>query len=100
MHASRPYEHFEDAFWPGWSACGGYGSVRADGYDFVIVESGCRFAQPARLGDLIEVSLRPTAAGRSAFSVEMDLTRGGEAIATGSVTYVSVRDGAAVPVPV
>lgn len=60
MHASRPYEYFEDAFLA-WldNACGGYGPLRAAGYDFVIVESRCSYLQPAHLNDLITIEVRP-----------------------------------------
>lgn len=100
MHASRPYEYFEDAFlaWLG-RACGGYDAVRAGGVDFVIVESACSYTLPARLGDVIDVDVRPTGAGTSSFRVEIPLTRGADAIAMGTVTYVTVRDGQPSAIP-
>lgn len=100
MHASRPYEYFEDAFLA-WldGACGGYGSLRAAGYDFVIVESRCSYLLPARLNELITIEVRPVSASRTAFTIALDMKRHGTTIAAGAVTYVAVRDGQPAAIP-
>ncbi len=100
MHASRPYEYLEEAFLA-WLArtCGGSEALRAGGIDFVIVESGCSHARPARLGDLIDVELRPAAAGRSSFRLEFAFMRGRETVANAAVTYATLRDGKPGPIP-
>jgi acyl-CoA thioesterase FadM/ketosteroid isomerase-like protein len=100
MHASRPYEYFEDAFLA-WldGACGGYGSLRAAGYDFVIVESRCSYLQPARLYELITLEVRPISASRTAFTIALDMKRDDTTIAVGTVTYVAVRNGRPAEIP-
>jgi acyl-CoA thioesterase FadM/ketosteroid isomerase-like protein len=100
MHASRPYEYFEDAFLA-WldHACGGYEPLRAAGYDFVIVESRCSYLQPAHLNELITVEVRPISAGKTAFTIALDMKRDGATIAVGAVTYVAVRQGRPAEIP-
>jgi acyl-CoA thioesterase FadM/ketosteroid isomerase-like protein len=100
MHASRPYEYFEDAFLA-WldAACGGYGPLRAAGYDFVIVESRCSYLQPAHLNELITIEVRPISAGKTAFTIALDMKRDGAMIAVGAVTYVGVREGRPAEIP-
>ena len=101
MHASRPYEYFEDAFLA-WldRECGGYESLRADGDDFVIVQSQCRYLAPARLGDRIDLAVRPVSVGkRSSFTVEVEMARDGQVLTTCQVTYVTVRDGRSSQIP-
>jgi acyl-CoA thioesterase FadM len=101
MHASRPYEYFEDAFLA-WldDACGGYGPLRAAGYDFVIVESRCFYLQPAHLNELITIEVRPISAGKTAFINALDMKRDGATIAVGAETYVGVPRGTASRNPV
>ena len=100
MHASRPYEYFEDAF-TAWldGSCGGHRALRADGYDFVIAESRCSYFQPARLDELVTIDVRPDSASTTAFTIALDMTRNETAIAAGAVTYVTVRNGRAVGIP-
>lgn len=101
MHAARPYEYFEDAFLA-WldQECGGYESLRAGGDDFVIVQSQCRYISPARLGDRIDLAVRPVSAGkRSSFTVEVEMVRDGQILIRCSLTYVTVRDGRSSPIP-
>jgi len=100
MHASRPQEYFEDAFLA-WldDACGGYGALRALGYDFVIVESRCSYLRPARLDEVVTIAVRPVSAGRTAFTIGFDMEREGAAIVTAAVTYVAVRDGRPAELP-
>lgn len=101
MHAARPYEYFEDAFLA-WldRECGGYETLRAGGHDFVIVESRCRYLEPARLGDRIDLVVRPGSVGRrSSFSIEIDMARETRVLAQGSVTYVTVREGRSSQIP-
>jgi len=101
MHAARPYEYFEDAFLA-WldRECGGYESLRAGGDDFVIVQSQCRYIAPARLGDQVDLAVRPVSVGkRSSFTVEVEMARDGQVLTRCSVTYVTVRDGRSAPVP-
>jgi acyl-CoA thioesterase FadM len=101
MHATRPYEYFEDTFLA-WldRECGGYESLRADGHDFVIVQSQCRYLEPARLGDRIDLSVLPVSVGRrSSFTVEFEMARGRHVLVKGSVTYVTVRDGRSSEIP-
>lgn len=100
MHASRPHEYAEDAFLA-WldGACGGYRALRADGCDFVIVESRFSYFQSARLDEVLTVEVRPVSAGRTAFTVAFDISRDGEAIVTAAVTYVAVREGRPAELP-
>jgi hypothetical protein len=50
--------------------CGGYESLRAGGDDFVIVQTQCRYLAPARLGDRIDLAVRPVSVGkRSSFTL-------------------------------
>ncbi len=101
MHAARPHEYFEDAFLA-WldRECGGYESLRAGGDDFVIVQSQCRYIAPARLGDRVDLAVRPVSVGkRSSFTVEVEMARDGQVLVRCSVTYVTVRDGRSAPVP-
>jgi acyl-CoA thioesterase FadM len=101
MHAVRPYEYFEDAFLA-WldRECGGYESLRAGGDDFVIVQSQCRYIAPARLGDRIDLTVRPVSVGeRSSFTVEIEMARDAQVLTRGTVTYVTVRDGRSAQIP-
>ena len=101
MHAARPYEYFEDAFLA-WldQECGGYESLRAGGDDFVIVQTQCRYIAPARLGDRIDLAVRPVSVGkRSSFTIEVEMARDGHVLTRCSVTYVTVRDGRSSPIP-
>jgi acyl-CoA thioesterase FadM len=101
MHAARPHEYFEDAFLA-WldRECGGYDSLRAGGDDFVIVQSQCRYIAPARLGDRVDLAVRPVSVGkRSSFTVEVEMARDGQVLVRCSVTYVTVRDGRSAPIP-
>lgn len=102
LHASRYYEYFEDAFLH-WldTNMGGYSALRATGTDLVVVASGCDHHQGARLGDELEIEVRPEAAGRTSLSMVFAV-RGdaGEALATGRTTYVAVSaDQGTVPLP-
>lgn len=100
LHASRPYEYFEDAFLT-WidAAGGGYAALRAAGYDFVIVESRCSYLQPARLDDRLTIQVRPVTAGKSAFTARFDVRRAGTALAVGRATYVMAREGQPAEIP-
>lgn len=101
MHASRPYEYFEDAFlvWLDRECCG-YETLRADGHDLVIVQSQCRYIAPVRLGDQIDLIVRPSSVGkRSSFTMEIEMARDGQVLIRGSVTYVTIRDGRSAPIP-
>ncbi len=100
LHASSPYEYFEDAFLA-WieAACGGYAALRAAGYDFVIVDSRYSHLQPARLDDQLTIQVRPVAASKSAFTALFDMRRAGTALAVGRATYVVVHDGQPAEIP-
>lgn len=101
MHATRPYEYVEDAFLA-WldRECGGYEALRAEGSDFVIIETRCRYITPARLGDRVDLTVRPTSVGkRSSFTIEVEMARDGELLTRCSVTYVTVRDGRSSEIP-
>jgi acyl-CoA thioester hydrolase/thioesterase-3 len=101
MHAARPYEYFEDAFLA-WldRECGGYESLRAGGDDFVMVRSQCRYIAPARLGDRIDLAVRPfSVEKRSSFTVEVEMARPGQVLTRCTVTYVTVRNGRPSPLP-
>jgi acyl-CoA thioesterase FadM len=74
--------------------------VPGPGDDFVIVQSQCRHIAPARLGDRVDLTVRPTGAGkRSSFTVEIEMARDGQVLTRCSVTYVTVRDARSAPVP-
>jgi acyl-CoA thioester hydrolase len=101
VHASRYYEFFEDAFldWLDEHA-GGYRRLRRqDRIDFVIVESGCEYRQPARLDDELTVESRTERFGRTSLTVRFTVRRGRDELAIGRATYVAVRDGAPAPLP-
>lgn len=101
MHAARPYEYFEDAFLA-WldRECGGYESLRGDGHDFVIVASQCRYLEPVRLGDRLDLVVRPAGdGGRSSFTIEFEMAREDRVLTKGEVTYVTVRDGRSAEIP-
>jgi YbgC/YbaW family acyl-CoA thioester hydrolase len=102
MHASRYYEYFEDAFLH-WldTHLGGYRTLRASGTDLVVVASGCDHHQAARLGDELEIEVRPEAVGRTSLSVVFAVrSDAGEELATGRTTYVAMSaDRGPVPLP-
>lgn len=100
LHASRFYEYFEDAFLHWLDTCvGGYGSLREAGVDLVVVASGCEHHQGARLGDPVEIEVRPSAVGRTSLAIAFSVTRpSGERIASGRTTYVAIS-GAGAPTP-
>jgi acyl-CoA thioesterase FadM len=55
---------------------------------------------PARLGDRIDLTVRPVSVGRrSSFTIEVEMARDSQVLIMCSVTYVTVRDGRSAPVP-
>jgi YbgC/YbaW family acyl-CoA thioester hydrolase len=94
VHAIRPLEYFEDAF-VAWvdARCGGYSTLRSAGYDFVIAQTECSYLQPARLDDVLDVEVRPLAAGTTAFTVQFNASRDGTPLVVGRSSYVVVREG-------
>jgi YbgC/YbaW family acyl-CoA thioester hydrolase len=100
MHASRYYEYFEDAFLE-WldRHVGGYGRLRSDGVDLVVVASGCEHRHGARLDDVLEIETRPTAIGRTSLTMSFTVRHDDEVLAVGRTTYVTVYEGTAVEIP-
>ncbi|MQA10770.1 MAG: hypothetical protein GEU98_19895 [Pseudonocardiaceae bacterium] len=102
LHASRYYECFEDAFLH-WldTFVGGYGTLRESGADLVVVASGCEHQQGARLGEVLDIDVRPRAVGRTSLAIAFTIQRQtGEHIATGHTTYVAVSStGGSVALP-
>lgn len=100
MHASRPLEYFEDAFLT-WldAACAGYLGLQAAGADLVLAESTIRYRRPVRLGDLVTTTATPVERGRTSLRFRFDLTRQGEVLVTGVITYVCVGPSGPMEIP-
>ena len=101
LHAARFYEYFEEAFLR-WLAdhSVSYGSLRQDGIDLVIVESGCVHLHPARLEEELELMVIPAARSSKAIHVMFEVRHRGSPIAVGHATYVAVADGHATQMPI
>ncbi|WP_285696535.1 thioesterase family protein [Actinomadura sp. NBRC 104412] len=99
MHALRYYEFFEDAFLDWLDGLGGYESLRRDGHDLVIKASGCEHHRPARLDEVLAVESAPARLGRTSLTMVFTMRYGDDLVAVGTITYVCVRDGHAVPLP-
>lgn len=100
LHASRVHEYFEDAFLA-WldRAAGGYDRVRADGYDFVIVQNDCSYRRPVRLGDTLTIDVEPMSAGEHSVKICFEVRRDGEDVVTAMVVYVVVHEGEVAALP-
>ncbi|MCA1799167.1 MAG: tol-pal system-associated acyl-CoA thioesterase [Xanthomonadaceae bacterium] len=57
---------------------------------FVIVGCELAYLRPARFDDLLDVSVVPTAKGRSRFTVEQEVRRGAEVLVTGRVSAACI----------
>ena len=100
MHASRYYEYFEDAFLDWLDVhLGGYASLRSSGVDLVVVASACEHRRGPALDDLLEIEVKPSAAGRTSISMSFTIRLDGEILAAGRTTYVAVSENAATPLP-
>jgi acyl-CoA thioesterase FadM len=100
MHASRPAEYFEDSFLDWLTvAIGGYGSLRAVGVDFVMVETTTSYHAPVRLGDLITVAGMPVERGRTSLRMRFMIARAGESPSVSAVTTYVCVDADARPAP-
>lgn len=62
------------------------GALRAtDGAIFVVSEASVRYLRPARLDDLIEISVEPRELGRASMTLAQQARRGAELLAEGEI---------------
>lgn len=62
------------------------GALRAaDGVIFVVAEARLRYLRPARLDDLIEISVEPRELGRASMTMAQQARRGAELLAEGEI---------------
>lgn len=62
------------------------GALRAtDGAIFVVSEARLRYLRPARLDDLIEISVEPRELGRASMTLAQQARRGAELLAEGEI---------------
>lgn len=98
LHAARYYEFFEEGFLQWLEAAGlPYPALREGGVDLVIVRSGCVHHRPAALDDVVSITVTAAEIGRSSFTAEFALEVADAPVATGTTTYVAVRDGRSTP---
>ena len=101
VHAARYHEVLEDAFLDWLDAIGSpYTELRSTGIDLVIGTSTIRHRAPARLGDTLHISVERVRSSRSTITIRFTITRAEtEAVAEAEVTYISVHEGTATPLP-
>ena len=58
---------------------------REDGLIFVVADTALRYLRPARLDDLLEVTVTVTVAARASMRLAQQAWRGGELLAEGSI---------------
>jgi acyl-CoA thioester hydrolase len=101
VHAARYHEVLEDAFLNWLDAIGhSYSDLRDAGTDLVIGTSTIRYCTPARLGDTLSVMAEPVRSTRSTVTIRFAITLAeSQPVADADVTYIAVRDGAAIRLP-
>ncbi|MDX3640504.1 thioesterase family protein [Streptomyces sp. MB09-02B] len=85
-------EFFRKLGWP-------YGELVAAGADPSVVSATLSFRKPARFDDLLNISAHCTRVGVSSFGLEVEVTRGADAIATVQLVYVNVDAASATSRP-
>jgi acyl-CoA thioester hydrolase len=65
----------------------------ASGIAFVVAETSVRYRLPARLDDMVEVTVRLVHLGRASLSVAQEARRGGELLAEGTIRVGCVELG-------
>jgi acyl-CoA thioester hydrolase len=69
------------------------------GLQFVVVEVNCRYREPARLDDLLEIDLAVARAGRASIVFDQAARRDGTLLATATVKAACIDARRFVPVP-
>jgi YbgC/YbaW family acyl-CoA thioester hydrolase len=101
VHAARYLEVVEDAFLDWLDAIGyPYSDLVGSGIDLVIGRSTIRHLGPARLGDVLHVTVEHLGSNRSTATIRFTISRGERGpVAVAEVTYVAVQHGSAAPLP-
>ena len=100
VYAGRYHEFCEDAFL-GWLEHLGlpYAGLRALDVDLVISDARYSYRRPARLDDELLITVTGEATEQSVLTADFEIRRGGDLLATASISYVAVQGGRRCPVP-
>jgi len=72
-----------------------YGTVEQQGFHFPVTEVTCRYANPARYDDVVQIETELTELGRASLSFAYRISREGnnDVIATGSTKHACIDHG-------
>jgi YbgC/YbaW family acyl-CoA thioester hydrolase len=90
VHFSNYFRYMEEAEHGLWRAAGLSIAHREAGVGFPRVAASFEYKRPLRLEDEVDIRIRITAISQHSMKYTCELTRDGEAIATGSATIVCV----------
>ena len=79
-----------------WLRSKGFGQQRLrndTGAIFVVVDTSVSYVEPARLDDLLDVSVRIAEAGRVSMTIQQEARRAGELLAAGTIRIGCVDAG-------
>jgi acyl-CoA thioester hydrolase len=104
VHFSNYFRYMEEAEHALWRAAGLSIAHREAGVGFPRVAASFEYKRPLRFEDEVDIRIRITAISERSMKYTCELTRDGEAIATGSATIVCVvqqpdKSMKAVPIP-
>ena len=91
-------EYFRAAGTPQWGAAPPSGRPE-DALDYYVVRATLDYKAPARFDDLLTLRGRISRLGRSSFTFECRMERGGEQLCTAEVVSVNAHAGASRPLP-
>ena len=100
VYAPRYHEFCEDALLT-WleQQDKSYAGLRESGVDLVITEVRYSYHRPARLDDLLTITVDPAPIGDSALQARFSIDRDVDHIADAAITFVAVRGGKRCPLP-
>jgi YbgC/YbaW family acyl-CoA thioester hydrolase len=98
VHYSNYFRYMEEAEYGLWREAGVELGANHD-YAFPRVSASFDFQAPLRFNDEFEVRLRVAAIGRTSLTYACSITRGDTAIASGTLTFVSVSKQTMRPTP-
>ena len=90
VHFSNYFRYMEEAEHALWRAAGLSIAHREAGVGFPRVAASFEYKRPLRFEDEVDIRIRITAISQRSMKYTCELTRDGEAIATGSATIVCV----------
>jgi len=78
-----------------WLRCFGFGqeALRRDGVAFIVSETTLRYLKPARLDDVVDVSVDVAHLGQASLHLAQQARRAGELLAEGTIRIGSVELG-------